>query len=110
MPKRITPEGSLLKSCLDLLAAEKIWHRRWNTGAVKEGRRFFRFGRKGDADIQFILRRGALQWVCWVECKTAKRNMTAEQHAFRLEVKEQGHEYLLIRDVDELRQWLKENK
>ncbi len=133
MLRRSTPkvaESGVLRACLDLLAAEKIWHRRWNCGAVKTGKRFFRFGQKGDADILCIpwikqtcdhmreleqtsgLRHQGyyhmLTHPLWVECKSDNGKQTTWQAEFQTEVKENGHHYLLVRDVDTLRNWLKE--
>jgi hypothetical protein len=107
------PESGVLKACLDLLAAEKIWHRRWNTGAVKAGKRFFRFGEPGDADILALLPKEKTTFhthspVLFIECKSDSGRQTKEQWLFEAEVKGQGHEYLLVRDVDTLRDWLKE--
>lgn len=112
------PESGVLRACLDLLAAEKIWHRRWNTGAVKAGKRFFRFGEPGDADI-LALPMIANTWCdycagdlefqpLWIECKSDSGKQTKEQKEFELEVMNVGHKYLLVRDVDTLRNWLKE--
>jgi hypothetical protein len=113
-------ESGVQKACLDLLAAEKIWHRRWNTGAVKTGDRFFRFGQKGDADILFTipnLYSGGEEFlhvrdqlVCWIECKSDSGKQTSEQHDFQYEVEAQGHMYLLIRDVADLQKFLKANR
>lgn len=113
------PESGVLRACLDLLAAEKIWHRRWNTGAVKAGNRFFKFGQKGDADIlltlplplpQGSLGRGIIaQLTVWLECKSDLGRQTKEQIEFQSEVEEQGHLYLVIRDADDLKVFLKQN-
>jgi hypothetical protein len=112
------PESGVLRACLDLLAAEKIWHRRWNTGAVKTGKRFFRFGEPGDADILAapspVIRSGG-DWVrqpaefLWIECKSDVGQQTKEQREFQEQVESQGQSYLLVRDVDTLRDWLKEH-
>lgn len=120
--KRKTPESRVLKACLDLLAWHRVWHRRWNTGAVKNGTRFFRFGKKGDADI---LAGPCVRWNCaccadkphkigifsflWIECKRADGKQTTEQKEFELEALKYGHYYLVVRDVKELSAWLKEH-
>lgn len=112
-----TKESGVLRACLDLLAAEKIFHRRWNTGAVKAGNRFYRFGKPGDGDILTTpmsrLKCNDDHWnhlyVLWIECKSDSGKQTEEQAAFEREVSEQGHHYLLVRDVDTLKQWLKEH-
>lgn len=117
------PESGVLRACLDLLAAEKIWHRRWNTGAVKTGKRFFRFGKSGDGDIlaspkqtmafnsidPFRPRLEAVPLYLWIECKSDSGEQTDAQIEFEKEVSEEGHHYLLVRDVDTLRRWLIEH-
>src|SRR5678816_274056 len=85
------PESGVLRACLDLLAAEKIWHRRWNTGAVKTGKRLFRFGKPGDADILAAPHRSMeccnkvhrFRWIdfLWIECKSDSGKQTADQKA-----------------------------
>lgn len=104
--KRRTLERHTQRACLDLLAAEGIWFRRHNTGAVKAGTRFFRFGKVGDGDVFFTID-GRLHWL---ELKSDSGKQTAEQKVFQSEVEAQGHIYLLIRDVEELIEWLKENR
>lgn len=101
-------ESGVLKACLDLLAAEKVWHRRWNTGAIKTGTRFFRFGQKGDADIVSAPHVGGIPVLLWIECKSTDGDQTEEQMEFQEEVEADGHHYLLVRDVDTLINWLKE--
>lgn len=113
------PESGVLRACLDLLAAEKIWHRRWNTGAVKTGKRLFRFGKPGDADILAAPHRSMeccnkvhrFRWIdfLWIECKSDSGKQTADQKEFEREVRGQGHQYLLVRDVDQLRDWLRKH-
>jgi len=111
----MTPEGSVLRACLDLLAAERIWHCRMNTGALKVDKRFFRFGKKGMADIlstPWIFERCDDSWSIrplWIEAKAAKGRQTEDQAEFEREVSEQGHHYLLVRDVDTLKSWLIEH-
>jgi hypothetical protein len=109
------PESGVLRACLDLLAAERIWHRRWNTGAVKLDSRFMRFGHKGDADIEMTIpaeycgKEARYQKVVWVECKSADGRQTEEQREFQREVEDRGHYYLLVRSSDDLLEWLKEH-
>lgn len=106
-------ESGVLRACLDLLAAERIFHRRWNSGAVRDHTgRPVRFGQKGDADILAIEYWGMRNEyeVLWVECKSSDGRQTPEQKAFQQEVEEQGHTYLLVHSSDELLEWLKRGK
>jgi hypothetical protein len=110
-------ESGVLRACLDLLAAERIWHCRMNTGAVKDGGRFFRFGRKGMADIlaspKLPIYLMPATWdridyaFLWIECKSSNGKQTEAQKEFQKEVEAESHTYLLIRDVSELQKWLK---
>lgn len=113
MPRRQTPESSLLKACTDLLSAEKIWHLRMNTGAVKYDRRFIRFGLPGTADILALwpseCKCGFSTIPLWIECKAPTGKQSLKQLIFQRSVEEANHTYLLIRDVDELRTWLREH-
>jgi hypothetical protein len=114
------PESGVLRACLDLLAAERIWHLRMNTGAMKIGKRFTRFGRPGTADILATPKVESADWCgllivrikaphpLWIECKSDSGKQTEDQQFFQAEVEAQGHAYLLVRDVDTLRDWLKE--
>jgi hypothetical protein len=120
------PESGVLRACLDLLMAERIWHERRNTGAMKGSHKgkgwFVRFSKPGTADIL------ASPWACvaknhfradvpliysptflWIECKGSSGRQSPEQKEFECEVERQGHIYLLVNDVDILRDWLKEN-
>lgn len=112
-PKQKTPESGVLRACCDLLTAERIWWRRWNTGAVKNGNRFYRFGKKGDGDILASIKYPLTgnSWtplILWIECKSNSGKQTEDQRRFQEEVEAQGHDYLVVRDVDTLREWLKE--
>jgi hypothetical protein len=110
--KQPVPEAGVLRACLDLLAVERIWHRRWNSGAMlNSSGRPVKFGKKGDADILATpVSMAFLQGtVLWIECKSDSGRETAEQVAFEREVSEAGHHYLVVRDVDTLKQWLIEH-
>ena len=98
----MTPEGQVVRACLDLLAAERILAFRMNTGAVKVGKRFFRFGTVGMADILAF----PYGWVLWVECK-ATTKQTAEQKSFGDLVTHHCHDYIIVEDSDELHGWLR---
>jgi hypothetical protein len=114
------PESGVLRACLDLLAAERIWHRRWNSGAIRnaKGRPVF-FGRKGDADILALFQRlqrydcgmchGDMV-VLWIEAKSDTGAQRPEQEEFQRQVEEAGHYYLVVRSSDDLLRWLKEHR
>jgi hypothetical protein len=114
-PRIKTPESGVLNACLGLLSAERIWHRRVNTGAVMSGNRFLRFNKKGDADIMLTIpvpytRGNGVSWqcVCWVECKSDTGKQSPDQKLFEAEARAEGHDYLLVRSSDDLKKWLQE--
>lgn len=70
----MTPEGAVVRSCLDYLAVRGIMAWRNNSGAThterKDGSRgFVRFGRVGSADILGVLPGGRF---LAVECKAPR--------------------------------------
>lgn len=127
--KQKVAESGVLRACLDLLAAEKVWHLRMNTGAMKAGKRFTRFGRPGTADILAsptgparsrrrhsngtgpVFSIGGITptvpKILWIECKSDSGCQSEQQKEFQKEALKAGHHYLLVRDVDTLRDWLK---
>jgi hypothetical protein len=109
--------NAVVRSVCDLLAVHKIWHCRFNTGAVSVGKRFFRYGVKGAADVLAIVNLYPMlggykdidpQLVIWVECKAGTGRQSPEQFAFQREVEAAGHVYLITRDgPDNLLAWLR---
>ena len=98
----MTPEGQVVRACLDLLKAERILAFRRNSGVMKVGKRFVRFGTPGEADIECF----PYGWVLWVECK-ATTDQTAEQKSFQDMVEHHCHSYLIVRSSDDLLRWLR---
>lgn len=104
--KKQTPESSVLKACLDYLAAVHIWRTRMNTGAMQVGNRFVRFGKNGTADILATPWKEGRQRILWVEAKALKGKQSEAQKDFQAEVETAGHDYVLVRDLDDLIGWL----
>ena len=122
-PRLAVKEADVLRACTDLLTAEGILWFRMNSGAMfgsHKGKKWaVKFGTKGMADV--IAFRTVNQnsgchsptcWcadtrVLWLEIKAPKGVQSAEQKAFQQLVESHGHQYLLIRDVDQLRDWLR---
>lgn len=96
---RKSEESSLVTSiCAELQLYEnqkKLIFIRMNTGAIKTGTRFFRFGKKGSADILIFSK---LNKVTWIECKTEKGKQQESQKEFELASKEMGHSYYIVRN------------
>jgi len=133
------PESGVLKACLQLLAIEHIFHRRWNSGSAKVDNgdgteRFFRFGNKGDADILAVPNVPCGGRCCpppededdrilweqrhcqqstphpvWIETKSDSGRQSFDQKMFQKYVEALGHTYLLVRDVRTVQDWLKEH-
>jgi hypothetical protein len=118
-----TPESYVLKAVMEYLAFKRIWHCRMNTGAVKTGNRFIRYGTPGMADILATpkltcyyatgmeMKNCGAQYpvMLWLECKAPKGKQSPAQLAFQREVEAQGHFYLLVRSIDDVEDWLKAN-
>jgi hypothetical protein len=114
----MTPEACILDAVLDYLAAERVVAFRCNTGAIKVDDRFIRFGVKGFADILALPEvSGAhrcgirVRWTapCFIEVKAPKGRQSAEQRSFERQVKDAGAEYVVVRSVDEMRDFLRQH-
>ena|ERR1700761_7409114 len=123
----VIAEKYVQKAVIDLLTAEKVFFMRLNTGVMKTEKRFVRFNKPGTPDIlaapimrcrydpnEYNLNREIT--VCgpvflWLEIKKSKGGIQSkEQKEFQGQVEACGHNYLLISDVDQLRDWLKNNR
>lgn len=45
--------------------------------------------------------------VLWIECKSETGRQTKEQKEFQQEVENESHKYIVVRDVDELKESLR---
>lgn len=96
-------ESSLLTACLDYLKClenqGKIsWVDRLNSGFVFMGRRRIRLCRPGTADAYFITKTGHMTWI---ESKFTTE-LSDKQKEFRQIVEAAGHDYWVIRSIDDL--------
>ena len=101
----MTPEGDLIRSCLDYLAAKKIMAFRVNTMGVYDPsigmhRKFT--GMKGVSDILGIINVGGVGRFFSCECKIKPRKPTEDQELFMEKVTENGGYALLVYSIDEL--------
>lgn len=96
-----TPEGQVLRACLDYLELRGIEHHRNNTGAVRVDQRFIRFGEVGSADIIGCLPGGRY---LAVECKAKgkRSNATEAQRAYAARVNAAGGLAIVVDDVGQL--------
>lgn len=124
------PESGTLRACLDLLAYEHIWHTRLNTTGTRivyyktkagEERKGAIKGLKpGTGDIlctPWPHNKNGLHdceaeccdipSILWIETKSSTGTQREKQKEFQKEVEAAGHHYLLVRDVEELKTWLR---
>jgi hypothetical protein len=103
----VTPEGAILKSILDYLAAKRILAFRMQVGSMPwsdgKRKRFLPFGTQGMADILAF----PDGHVLWVEVKAAKGKQSEFQKSFQAQVEEHGHRYILARSIEDVEEALK---
>lgn len=99
-------ETPLVKACLAHLHIRGIVAWRNNTGAVKTGDRFIRYGAVGSPDIIGLLPNGRF---LGVECKVGKRKQTPDQVAFGEAITNSGGVYIVARTVDDVADMLDAN-
>lgn len=118
-------ENPVQRAVLDLLACERIWHRRFNTGAItfeateKSKKRFVSFGSKGMGDvlatplISTSVVHGSdhlphfLVAILWIECKAPGEKQSKAQKEFEQEAKLAGHFYIVAWSSDDVLGWLR---
>jgi hypothetical protein len=106
---------------MDYLAATGIVAFRMNTGVVMaeyKGRcRPIKFGVTGMSDLLAIatvsgkFKGFPCQWTTplFVEVKAPKGRQSAEQRSFERQVKDAGAEYVVVRSVDDMRDFLRQH-
>ena len=94
------PESEVLKECLEYLRMRGIFAFRNNSGAVKMGKSFVRFGMPGSSDILGILPNG--QFLA-VECKKENGGILSDKQVeFLNRIKENGGVAVVVHSVSEL--------
>ena len=95
------PERDVLRECLSLLAIHPkvAFAYRVNTGGVKFGEQWVKFGTKGQADITGMLKDGRR---LEVECKRVGKYPSPEQNAFLYMVNKDGGFAIHVDSVDRL--------
>jgi hypothetical protein len=99
-----TPEGRILAECLRLLADGSFgYFRRQNTGAVRFGKRFTRFGTPGQGDIVGILAFGkSAGRYCEIEVKAPGGKLSEAQERHGEMVKRAGGLYIVAYSAAEM--------
>jgi len=98
-------ETDLVTTILGLLRLERgtyAW--RNNTGAIKRGARFVRFGEVGAPDIMAIVEGTFVG----LECKAEAGRLSPEQRAWGARCQEAGGRYNVVRSVAEAREAIRE--
>lgn len=95
-------ENIVLSQCLKYLEVLHIYHWRNNTGALKAGRRFIRFGFPGSSDILGILPDGRF---LAIECKREKGGRLSDvQKDFISRINSNGGVAMCVHSLDELQE------
>ena len=95
-------ESIVLKQCLEYLQIRGIFVFRNNTGALKAGRRFIRFGFPGSSDILGILPDGRF---LAIECKREKGGRLSEaQKDFISRINDNGGVAMCVHSLEELQE------
>jgi hypothetical protein len=105
-----TPEGAVVKACLEYLEIRGVYAYRQNTGAAeyqdKTGKkRFVRYGKPGASDIIGLLPSGRF---IAVECKAHGGRLSEHQFRFLRDIERMGGLAVVARSVEDLAQSLKE--
>ena len=102
----MTPEGAVIKACLEYLEIKGIFAWRNNSGALwDKNNRLVRFGKKGSADILGILPDGIF---LAVECKGGHNKPTDDQKMFLENIEKNGGCVILARSVEDLEKGLQQ--
>lgn len=118
----MTPEGAILKSVLDYLAAEHVLAFRMNTLAMPtpDGKRFIKAGTPGMADVlafpwtkqvlrattgNYSVQATAILPV-WLEVKASKGRQSDLQKSFQDWVETEGHRYAIVRSIEDVKEAL----
>lgn len=113
MPRKKTEEGHCKTAVLDLLAAERIFVLRVNSGNLlieraNGSKHRVQMAPKGTADILAIVPMlGGTFMPTWVETKAGKNGLNPDQQDFRDDVLARGHCFLLARSSDDVLDWLR---
>jgi hypothetical protein len=92
-------EAEIQAKIIEYLEGVRVCH--WRSAAG--GRRRVRLGKRGQADI-FVLRPGLL--IC-LEVKDYRSVQSREQKEFEVSVKKAGHQYFIVRSLEDAQEVLR---
>jgi hypothetical protein len=86
----------------------KLVYQKNNTGAFKaQHGSFVRFGKAGSPDFYIFIKNGQC---LHIEVKNEKGKLNDNQTDYQQTIEKLGHTYLIVRSVDEVEKYLKENR
>jgi hypothetical protein len=95
----MTPEGKIVKECLEWLTTNGYYCWRNNSGAVRSGGRMVRYGKIGSSDILGIMPDGRFMAI---ECKVKGGRCTSDQVNFIVAIHERGGFVRIVHSLEEL--------
>lgn len=104
----MTPETKLKGEVQDFLTVYGMFWMRLQSGKVKVRNGWMQLCPTGTADLVVFPKNGF--GVGWIELKQLKGTQQQSQVDFQAKAEAAGHPYLVARSVDEVEQWLKENR
>lgn len=106
-------ESGVLRACRDLLDVEKLFYLRLNSGKVQTIRKtWVQLCPEGTPDMLLLCSMPVREYaraekaVVWIETKGSSINHRKAQMLFQMGALDRGEVYLLVNDVDLLRDWL----
>jgi hypothetical protein len=107
----MTPEGKIKSDVQKALTQLGLFWIRVNSGQTRVRGGFIHGAKKGTADIVVFVRPSFFSTPLWLETKAGKNPQTPEQREFEHKVTAiYGHDYRVIRSIDDLMDVLKEKK
>src|ERR1035437_810250 len=99
MKRKTLSEHDTQRQILDWLELKHIFHYRNNTGSIKIGNRFVRFGIPGAPDIVAVVD----GLFVGIEVKRLGEGQSDKQIAFERDIRAAGAEYILAYDLEDVR-------
>jgi hypothetical protein len=96
-------EHEIQQQILDWLKLKRIFHYRQNSGGIKKGSHFVKFGAPGAPDIICVIKG---QYV-GLEIKRVNAHQSRQQFMFQGELEKAGGRYILARSLDDVMDALK---
>jgi hypothetical protein len=102
-PPYALTEHQIQQQILDWLKLKRIFHYRQNSGGIKKGSRFVKFGAPGAPDIICVIK-GAY---VGIEVKRVNGMQSRQQFCFQKSLEKAGGYYYLVQSLDDVMEVLK---